>query len=192
MFEQIKIKKLGEKISESYLEQLVKLHKVCFPNDAENDEDRRRIIEAWNAPPIMQYWVAIDTQKTYEGSDKLVGYIRWVEHGGIRKDAVLELEQIGVSPEYRGLGIGTGLIDRSIEELSNELKRQGRRIKLVYVCTGDNNLAQKLYSKTLGAKPVATLPNFYEDSEINVNEVIMLARIYELNEARKRRGLSEL
>jgi ribosomal protein S18 acetylase RimI-like enzyme len=67
--------------------------------------------------PRMQYFVA-----QFKG--KVLGYILWVEKGGFRKNAVLELEQIAVHPDYRGIGIGTKLIKESLKELKNHLRKK--------------------------------------------------------------------
>jgi len=179
------IVKLGEEIPENTMRQLVEIHRVCFPDDAKNDNDREKIFKCWNNPPIMDYWTAND-------ESKVAGYVRWFEHGGIRPKAVIELEQIAIHPDYQGKDIGTNLIDASLGELAKELKSENREIKLVYVSTGDNNFAQRLYNKTLGAKVVAKIPSFYEDSNMNVNEVIMLSRKDEINETRKGRDLETI
>lgn len=195
------IKKIGKKIPKPILDQLVQIHEICFPDDASDDKEREIIFNSWNNPPIMQYWVASTNDKqmtallpypTVRYQTKVVGYVRWVEHGGIRPNAVIELEQIAVHHEYQERGIAPNLIDLSLEELANELKNGNRKIKLVYVSTGDNNSAQKLYKKTLGAEVDTKIHSFYEDSKLNVNELIMLARIDKINEARKNRGLSIL
>jgi len=176
------IKRLGKNISDDYVNQLVRIHKVCFPDDATNDEDRETIFKSWNNPPIMNYWAAKD-------ENELVGYVRWVEHGGIRPDAVIELEQVGIDPQYQEKGVATRLIDTSLLELSRELGTGNRKIKLVYVSTGNDNFAQGLYRKTLGAKVRGKIPGFYEDSKINADEVIMTAPRDKINEARKKSGL---
>lgn len=174
------------------LGQMVRIHKACFPFDAANDKDRERIIKAWNNPPIMRYYFANDknVMTGFQESEKLMaGYVRWVEHGGIRPNAVIELEQIGIDPQYQGKGVATKLIDTSLLELSMELGTDNRRIKLVYVSTGNDNFAQGLYRKTLGAEVKAEIPSFYEDSDMNVNEVIMIAPRDKINETRKKRDL---
>ena len=60
--------------------------------------------------PRMQYFVA-------EDGGRVVGYILWVERGGFREEAALELERIAVHPEFRGRGVAAELIKRSLEEV---------------------------------------------------------------------------
>jgi|GEM_PF-871289 ribosomal protein S18 acetylase RimI-like enzyme len=174
-------------ISSSILENLVAVHRNCFPEDAKTNFERKLILQSWNQPPLMNYWVLHDTSQ-----HKIIGYIRYVEHGGMRQKAVIELEQIGILEAYREQGLATLLIDTSLFELTSLLQNQNRSIKLIYVSTGSGNPAQKLYHKALGAKIVATIPGFYEDNESTLNEVIMLAIPAEIECARKARELTTL
>lgn len=103
---------------------------------------------------------------------ELLGYIIWEEHGGFRADAVLELEQIAVLSQYRGQGIGTRLIQDSLEDVKAYLGERDATLKLIEITTGVENEAQRLYKKVLGAKPVATIPDLYRS-----DEVVMIARL---------------
>jgi ribosomal protein S18 acetylase RimI-like enzyme len=118
----------------------------------------------YRAYPRMQYFVAAD--------EKIYGYILWNEKGGFREEAILELEQIAVHPDYRGRGIGKKLIRESLEEMKKYLFKRGSKLKLVEITTGASNYAQKLYSETLNAKVVCKIPDFYSE-----DEVIMIARL---------------
>ncbi len=103
--------------------------------------------------------------------EKIVAYIQWVEHGGFRKDAVIELEQIAVSPNYQSQGIGEKLVKESLKQVSSYLRRRKSTIKLITVTTGTTNRAQKFYRNVLRAKPVAVIPDFYRS-----DEAILIAR----------------
>ena len=103
--------------------------------------------------------------------DELLGYIVWEEHGGFRKEAVLELEQIAVSARYRGQGIGAQLIVDSLGSMKAQLKERGAALKLIYLSTGTKNEAQRLYKKVLGAETVTVIPNLYRS-----DETVMIAR----------------
>ena len=111
-----------------------------------------------------QYFVA----KT--GKD-LAGYILWTEKGGFRKEAVFELEQIAVSKKFQGQGIGTQLIEKSLEKIKKYVGKRGSVLKAVEVTTGVENQAQKLYNKTLGAKAECVVKDLFRG-----DEVIMIAR----------------
>ncbi|MFH0829599.1 MAG: GNAT family N-acetyltransferase [Candidatus Aenigmatarchaeota archaeon] len=169
-----------------FTQAMARIHEECFPYDATNLADRARILEAWNNPPVMQYWAA----KTDRGFP--IGYIRWVERGGIRPKAVMELEQIGVLPAYRGKGVATDLIDCSMKKLDQHLKSDERELKLVFLTTAKDGSAQKLYAKTLGAKIRTTIPAFYEDTSSNIDEVVMVALPEDIQKARTSRNVSRL
>jgi len=128
-----------------------------------------KIVEKWfecnfNAYPRMQYFVA-------ELNGEVVGYILWIEKGGFREEAVWELEQIGVLSNHRGKGIGTKLISESLKDIKKQLSERGSKLKLVEITTGTHQKAQRLYEKTLGAKPECIIRNLFRG-----DEVIMIAR----------------
>ena len=85
-----------------------------------------------------------------------------------RAQAVLELEQIAVTPEHRRRGIAEALIRRSLSEVEKHLET----LKAVVVTTRADNAAQKLYRKTLGAEVEATIASLYSG-----DEVLMVARL---------------
>jgi len=143
---------------------MVKIYLDCFKGMKNSEDVKKWIICNFNAYPRMQYFVA-------EAEGRVVGYILWVEKGGFRKEAVLELEQIGVLSDFRGKGIGSKLVIESLEEMKKYLNDRGSRLKLVEVTTGTSNQAQKLYSKTLNAKPECTIRDLYRGDEL-----IMIAR----------------
>ena len=99
------------------------------------------------------------------------GYIFWTEKSGFRADAVLELEQIAVSPPHRGQGIGRALICQSLPDVARQLAARPARLKAVLVSTRADNAAQRLYRKVLGAEVEATLSSLY-----SADEVVMVAR----------------
>lgn len=100
-----------------------------------------------------------------------VGYIIWSQKAGFRPSAVIELEQVAVSPSMHGRGIGRKLITCTLTDVASKLRRQGSVLKHILVTTRADNLAQRLYKDVLGAKVEATLANLYSE-----DEVIMIAR----------------
>jgi len=122
-------------------------------------ERGRAWVEAcWRAAPRMRYWVA-------ESPAGLLGYILWVEKGGFREEAVLELEQVAVAEKARSRGVGAKLVTRSLGEFEEALRERGARLKLVEVTTGSEQGAVDFYRRTLGAEVVATLPNVFRGDE---------------------------
>lgn len=130
---------------------------------------RQRMSEKWikcnfRAAPRMQYYVAVS-------HSNIIGYIHWTQKSGFRSEAVIELEQIAVLPEFQGQGIGRRLIDESIPLLKKELTIYQATLKHIIVTTRADNYAQRLYRKTIGAEVECTIRDLY-----SMDEVIMIAR----------------
>ncbi len=140
---------------------VAKVHEAAFP--------RQLLSEAWvtcnfNAYPRIRYFVA-------ENQGVIFGYVQWTEKSGFRKEVVLELEQIGVLPSNQNQGIGSLLISQSLKMIKDELNLREASIKSILVSTRTDNEAQKLYKKTLHAKPEIVIPNLF-----SADEVLMIAR----------------
>lgn len=105
----------------------------------------------------------------FEGN--IVGYIVWAQKSGFRPQAVIELEQLAVHPDYQGKGFGQTLIKDSLELVKSQLHKQGSTVKHILVNTREDNHAQSLYRKVLGAEVEATIKDLY-----SANEVFMIAR----------------
>ncbi|MFY3741741.1 MAG: ribosomal protein S18 acetylase RimI-like enzyme [Candidatus Nitrosomirales archaeon] len=148
--------------------QVADIYLKCFKGMSRPSEVRKWLRLRHASYPIGQFFVGA------LGS-KIVGYILWIELGGFRKEAVLELDQIAVSPEYQGRGFGKTIIKESLKHISSYLKKRTSALKLVKVTTGTTNEAQKLYKDVLHAEPVAIIPDFFR-----ADEVIMIARSSDL------------
>jgi ribosomal protein S18 acetylase RimI-like enzyme len=122
------------------------------------EEGTRWVRACWAAQPRMQYWVA-------ERLDRPIAYILWVEKGGFRREAVVELEQIAVGSTLRGRGVGGTLVKESLDQLRQGIEREGRRIKIIEVTTGSEQGAIDFYRRTLGAEVVAKIPDFFRGDE---------------------------
>jgi len=118
----------------------------------------------FSAFPRAQYFAAKE-------KDKIIGYILWLEKGGFRKEAVWELEQIAVSQDCQGRGVGAKLVLDSLVIIKKNLKKRGSNLKLVEITTGLHQ-APYLYQKTLGAKKEAILKDFFRG-----DEMILIARV---------------
>jgi len=144
--------------------QVADIYLKCFRGMSKPSEVRKWIKLRQASYPVGQFFVGALGKK-------IVGYILWLELGGFRKDAVIELDQIAVAPDYQGRGFGKTIIKESLKAVSSYLKKRGSTLKLVKVTTGTTNEAQKLYKDTLNAQPVAIIPDFFRS-----DEVIMIAR----------------
>ena len=137
------------------------VHQSAFP--------RQRYSREWlacnlNASPRFLNLVA-------ESNGEIVGYIIWTQKSGFRPEAVLELEQLAVSQNYQGKGIGRRLIEESLPLVKAQLSLKGSTLKHILVTTRADNFAQQLYQSTLGAEVEATISNLY-----SADEVLMIAR----------------
>lgn len=138
------------------------VHRAAFPRQILSLEWIRCNHAAF---PRMQYFVA-------ERRGEIIGYILWVQKSGFRTNAVLELEQIAVHPLHQGKGIGELLITSSLPEVKRHLAEREAQIKNIIVTTRTDNMAQRLYEKTLGATCEAVIRDLY-----SADEAIMVARL---------------
>lgn len=83
-----------------------------------------------------------------------------------------ELEQIAVSEDKQGQGIGSKLIKESLSSIKAFLCDNNARLKTVLVSTRTDNKAQALYKNVLGAESIAIIKDLYSH-----DEVIMMAHI---------------
>ena len=154
------------------------IHKEAFPNDGDTYfQSQQWIYSKFLGWPVNRYYVAVN-------ENKIIGYILWVEMGGFRTNCVLELEQLAVSTDWRGQGVGTHLIDKSLTQVASILANEKRILKLVEITTGTTNEVQKLYIKTLDAIVECKKRDFFDE-----DEVVMIARFSSINLARKKRNL---
>ena len=97
---------------------------------------------------------------------EVVGYIFWAQESGIRPSAVLELDQVAVLKQYRGMGYAEKLIRESMGLVEQQLDETSQKIKAVLVSTRADNLAQRLYTKILDVKTVAQIDDLYSAAEV--------------------------
>jgi ribosomal protein S18 acetylase RimI-like enzyme len=140
------------------LEAIARIGAESFSGLRPLSNGRRWVRACWAARPRMRYWVAADGRA-------IVAYILWLEKGGFRSEAVLELEQIAVSPDRRGQGIGKLLVQRSFRALQQGIEGAGRRVKAVEVTTGAEQHAVAFYRRALGARRAATVPDLFRGDE---------------------------
>jgi len=148
-------------MEESHLVVASGVHKAAFPRQEKSLEWLRCTLKAF--PRTLCYVKEIETQ--------IVGYIIWGQKSGFRKEVVLELEQIAVHPDYQGKGYGKELIENSLVQVKSHLDNQEAKLKHILVSTREDNDAQQLYRKVLGAEVEACIENLF-----SANEVYMVAR----------------
>lgn len=142
------------------IDGVVEVYGQCFKGMREPERIRRHVLSLYKAYPTWQYFIG---ELQPDDSQKVAGYIRWYEHGGLRQrrpDAleqpvcVLELEQIGVKNDLRGNGIGKKIARESFNQLVDYVNARGDKVKMMMVSTGTENEAQGLYRDVFGAEPV--------------------------------------
>lgn len=149
---------------ETDLDEIATIGSEAFSGLRPQRSGRSWIQACWRASPRMSYWVAIE-------KGAVVGYILWLEKGGFRQEAVLELEQIAVQSRKRDEGIGASLVTQSLQGMTEELRKRGSRLRLVEVTTGVGNRAAEFYKRVLGAEVKAQLPDVFHGDEL-----ILIAR----------------
>ncbi|MDD5254133.1 MAG: GNAT family N-acetyltransferase [Candidatus Nanoarchaeia archaeon] len=160
------MKLLVREMKEKDIPLISKIYSECFPIDCTSKKDYLTWIKCnYQAKPRFVYYIA-------ELNKELIGYILWIELGGFRKEAVIELEQIGVSEKMRGKGIGTILIKKSLDLFVKDYIRP-RKIELIKLTTSNRNQAQNLYRKVLGAEPECVMKGIFGGDEL-----IMFTRKY--------------
>ena len=155
-------------MNEVDIDQTARVHQEAF---IRQKSSRDWILYNLNACPKTLCYVAL-----HAGS--VVGYIFWTQKSGFRDQVVLELEQIAVTPEYQGKGVGAKLISGSLPRVNRIIESGGSTIKHLMVTTRADNYAQSLYRNILGAQVEATIANLY-----SADEVVMVARNFDMAEA---------
>ncbi|MEJ6079216.1 GNAT family N-acetyltransferase [Vibrio sp. 1-Bac 57] len=143
------------------LENVAEIHRLTF---VRQQNSLQWIQCNFNAFPRFLNFVA-------EKEGKILGYIIWIQKSGFRPQAVIELEQLAVSPNFQNQGVGRQLITESLALVNNHLSLNGSTLKHILVTTRADNFAQQLYKSTLGAEIETTITNLYSD-----DEVLMIAR----------------
>ena len=138
------------------IDNISEIYGICFPNEL----DHKLWIEAsFNSYPRGIYYVI-----EYDGV--ICAYILWCVKNGFRKSAIIELEQIAVSPIYGGKGVGRKLIGQSFELFKEHVLNLGHKVSAVMVTTSEGNYAESLYKSTLKVTGAATLIWYGSGNEI--------------------------
>ena len=147
--------------NEADLKNIAEVVVICFSNDfGDKNIALNWIKERFNLRTFSRYHIS-------EMDGKVVGYIYNKMLGGT--SGILELEQIGIDPEYQGKGIGKMLILESEKFWKNYLKNKFNKKmhKFLLTTAKINDKAHNLYAKC-GFKYECTMKNLYygNDEEI--------------------------
>lgn len=151
----LKINLVVRRATEKDLSAAAKVHELAFPRQTFSKDWIDCVFRAF---PKSQLFVA-------ELNGEIVGLIFWTEKSGFRKEAVVELEQIAVHPDYYGKGIGVHLIAQSIIEVAEKIAERDAKLSHVLGNTRANNTALKLYQK-LGAQIIGSASAMFTADEV--------------------------
>jgi GNAT superfamily N-acetyltransferase len=109
---------------ETDLPTIADINARVFLGNRERPEAAVRWVKAlFAAHPIYQYFVI-------ELDDVVRGYVGWQQHGGfMRAEPVIELEQLGIDPNFQGRKLSDKLVDQSLQQIIEEVRRTNDRIE---------------------------------------------------------------
>jgi len=142
--------------SKSDIKQISTVYSVCFSNEVSHD---MWINSCFNSFPKSVYYV-------YEECHEVQGYILWSVKNGFRTNTIIELDQIGVHPDYSGQGVGRKLITHSFEMFKSHIAGLGLNIGSVLVTTSEGNYAEELYKSTLGVTRNGIIKKYGSGNEL--------------------------
>ena len=112
----------------------------------------------FSAYPLFRIFVFDDT--------RIKGYAIWAEKSGFREQAVIELVQVGILPEYQNNGLGSQLLLKSYELTEQQIQERGGTIGSILITTADDNPAIALYKRLFGVELRGAIPNLFRHPEI--------------------------
>jgi len=99
-----------------------------------------------------------------EKDEKIVGLTTWTTHG-LPKHELAELDRIAVLKESRHNGVATKLLEKLKEEVNNEFKKDGKRLRKLFLWSHDDNNGAHDFYKKLGFKQEAVVENQYYEGQ---------------------------
>jgi ribosomal protein S18 acetylase RimI-like enzyme len=126
--------------NKSNIKDISKIYSACFPGEMNHEV---WINSCFNSFPKSIYYV-------YEVDNVIQGYILWSVKNGFRANAIIELDQLGVHPDFAGKGVGRKLTSKSFEYFKSHIAGLGHDVGSVIVTTSEGHYAEELYKSTLG------------------------------------------
>jgi len=91
---------------------------------------------------------------------RIAGITTWRMHG-LPKHQLCELDRIAVLPPYRGKGVSTALLKALVKDADSVYKKNGFRLRKLFILTHDNNKRAQAFYKKMGFKHETTLKHHY-------------------------------
>lgn len=136
--------------------QISEIYKACFPRE----KDHLKWIQAcFNSYPKGVYY-------TLTEDEKVIGYILWCVKNGFRDKTIVELEQVGVLPNYAGRGFGKVLVKESFSKFRVFIESLGFGLGAVVVTTSEGNYAEQMYRSVLGVEVSSRICNYGSGNEL--------------------------
>ncbi|GEM_PF-2091263 len=106
------------------LPEIARINAKVFLGDRDNVASAMEWIKCWFAAfPLYQYFVI-------KVDGVVAGYIGWQIHGGfLRPEPVVELEQIGIDPQFQGQKLGPKLTEESMCAVVAWIQKRNNRIE---------------------------------------------------------------
>ena len=101
----------------------------------------------------FHYIVAIE-------DSKIIGLVTWLMHG-LPKHGLFELDRICILSTSRGKGIGAKLVDKLVEDASRWYKKNGEKIRKLYLLTHEDNTNAHSFYEKIGFEHETTLKDHY-------------------------------
>ncbi|MBW2989116.1 GNAT family N-acetyltransferase [Candidatus Woesearchaeota archaeon] len=106
-----------------------------------------------------------ETSKGYnyivaDDNGRIAGLTTWQMHG-LPKHQLCELDRIAVLKEFRGKNLGKALFNELIKEADSEYKKQGFKLRKLYILTHADNKAAQAFYKKMGCNNETTLKSHY-------------------------------
>ena len=144
------------KAQKADLVRIAEIYAACFPREESHFE---WIDAIYHSYPKGVYYVL-------EVNNEVIGYILWCFKNGFRKKSIIELEQVGVHPDFSGKGFGRVLIKDSFDEFKALVKEQGFVVGALLVTTSEGNYAESLYKSILGVETASKIQGYGSGNEL--------------------------
>jgi ribosomal protein S18 acetylase RimI-like enzyme len=132
------------------------VHRRAFPRQTFSEEWVRCNLAAF---PMTFCYVA-------EAKGKIIGLVIYVQKSGFRQEAIVEIEQCCVDPDFQGNNIGKSFAKETIPMVASEIAKRGAKLKTILANTRENNYPVISILENLGAKAIASISEMFTAAEV--------------------------
>jgi len=102
-----------------------------------------------------------------EENNEIIGLAQWFVKEN-PNSGVAEIEEVFVNPNFRGKGIGSGLIDFIIEDIKDFFKANNIKLRKIFLFVSKNNVAARRLYEKFGFKQISELNDLFSHKEQEV------------------------